>query len=932
MIRKAIAVVVLAACSLVAKAQFTSVNAQIVDSDGTQWANGTYTITFKGSVPGQPSINGIFFTQTFSGTLSATGQFSATLADVAYVYPPNSTWVFTVKAATTSAQIYTISIPVTGLSENVSTQINAAIKPPRLTGGQLSQAYNDGEVTAVPGNIYFRLSDGSFRCYTTGWVACGGISAITGTGTANTIAMWTGTTVLGNAPLSVISGVLTSSDPMAIISSSAPTQTDYTPSGFANTTTAGAASLAAPTTVVTAGVYQLPSAPGSGAYTGTNAAGIVATTFTPFQGTDANLLTSGTFTGATGAAVCKDANGGVTTVGCAAGGVTSLNSLSGVLSLTSTGATVTITPSGSTINLEVAASSGFPITIGSTSIAASSTTTSIAGLTLTSPTFTTPALGTPASGVITNLTGTCASCVANSAGSVSNALTMNNSGTGAASGSTFNGASAQTLSYNTLGAAPLASPTFTGTVTVPSGSGLGTPTTLVLTNATGLPVATGISGLGTGVATALAATPSGTGSIVLATSPTLVTPNLGTPSALVLTSATGLPWSSLVAPTAALSFTMPAGDTTSLTWAANAAPSSPNWTWTSGADTGTSTAAAFSFLDTTGSTKTGSLVNINTVGTSTALPLQVTAQGTANGISMTSAGLLKPIGTGGIQASTVNGNTFPASAGLTSGGVLCATSTSAVSTSALLTSNAFIKGGGAGVCPAVGLAADNGTSFTYTGTQGIISNPTTVAGSFVMRQGTTISTSTTSVSHTVPTAVTSYIVVEPGAISANNSVMKSYAATSGTVTTESFVQAPRKSMLTSAYTNATATASTITSFTVDASTSYTIDCKGLYKAATGGAFTFTMTGPASPTLVTYNFRPATALVSNAPTFLDYAATGSTYPSAVNTTAVTTAATDMPYELTIGFTNGTTAGTVAIQGATISTNTLTVEAGSYCIAY
>jgi hypothetical protein len=81
---------------------------------------------------------------------------------------------------------------------------------------------------------------------------------------------------------------------------------------------------------------------------------------------------------------------------------------------------------------------------------------------------------------------------------------------------------------------------------------LGTPSAAVLTNATGLPIATGVSGLGTGVATALA-TPSsanliaavtdetGTGALVFATSPTLVTPNLGTPSAAVLTSATGLP-------------------------------------------------------------------------------------------------------------------------------------------------------------------------------------------------------------------------------------------------------------------------------------------------------------------------------------------------------------------------------------------------------
>ena len=92
---------------------------------------------------------------------------------------------------------------------------------------------------------------------------------------------------------------------------------------------------------------------------------------------------------------------------------------------------------------------------------------------------------------------------------------------------------------------------------VTNGGALGTPSSGTLTNAAGLPVG-GISGLGTGVATWLA-TPSsanlasavtgetGTGALVFGTSPTLVTPALGTPSAAVLTNATGLPAASVVA-------------------------------------------------------------------------------------------------------------------------------------------------------------------------------------------------------------------------------------------------------------------------------------------------------------------------------------------------------------------------------------------------
>jgi hypothetical protein len=95
---------------------------------------------------------------------------------------------------------------------------------------------------------------------------------------------------------------------------------------------------------------------------------------------------------------------------------------------------------------------------------------------------------------------------------------------------------------------------------------LGTPASGTLTNCTGLPVATGVSGLGSGIATFLA-TPSsanlrtaltdetGTGSAVFATTPTLVTPVIGAATGTSL-SLSGFSAVSAAAPTIASATTI----------------------------------------------------------------------------------------------------------------------------------------------------------------------------------------------------------------------------------------------------------------------------------------------------------------------------------------------------------------------------------------
>jgi hypothetical protein len=305
------------------------------------------------------------------------------------------------------------------------------------------------------------------------------IQTAVGTKTDNSAAAITGGTIVGITDLAVADGGTGASTATAALNNLLPTQT-----GNANKylQTDGTNATWDAVSLSTADITgTLPVANGGTGVTSSTGTGNVVlsnspTLVTPALGTPSALVgtnITGTASGLTAGNVTTNANltGGVTSVGNAATVVTNAN-LTGAV--TSVGNATSL---GSFTSANLLAALTDETGTGSAVFA-------------TSPTLVTPALGTPSALVGTNITGTASGLTAGNVTTNANltgAVTSTGNATSLGSFSSSNLAGALTDETGSGSAVFATSPTLVTPI-------LGTPTSATLTNATGLPLSTGVTG------------------------------------------------------------------------------------------------------------------------------------------------------------------------------------------------------------------------------------------------------------------------------------------------------------------------------------------------------------------------------------------------------------------------------------------------------
>jgi len=123
-----------------ARAQFTAVSATVVDPNGIPYAGGTVSAVLVPASPGNWTLSGNSYGGRIGTTsLDSTGSFTVQFGSNAIILPGGSQWQITVNSNLggipmpmgTGGQSFTVTMSISGSTQNISTTLNAAA--PKLT-------------------------------------------------------------------------------------------------------------------------------------------------------------------------------------------------------------------------------------------------------------------------------------------------------------------------------------------------------------------------------------------------------------------------------------------------------------------------------------------------------------------------------------------------------------------------------------------------------------------------------------------------------------------------------------------------------------------------------------------------------------------------------------------------------------------------------
>jgi hypothetical protein len=215
---------VLLSLGIISHAQTTTVSATVVDTDGTTWANGSWSVTFVPNLSnpnvGAYNINSTPLSSSVlyqNGLMDGSGALSFSIYQTAPITPVGSSWNLKVCPNSITA-CGTYNFTSIGSTMSLSSALTSIIPAPRFQAVANSFGYADieAQIQARPGSTYYNVLTSAQKCYSgSSWSNCytGGIVTIPVTIATGGTSATTAAAALSN--LQGISSVLTTPQTMA---------------------------------------------------------------------------------------------------------------------------------------------------------------------------------------------------------------------------------------------------------------------------------------------------------------------------------------------------------------------------------------------------------------------------------------------------------------------------------------------------------------------------------------------------------------------------------------------------------------------------------------------------------------------------------------------------------------------------------------------